>query len=79
MRRWSSSGFIATAFGRVLDVAVSEIILNEPRISTLIGQGKAASVAEHVGMSEQGEGSGGAVRSQEQVDGWIGATVCAAH
>jgi len=35
----------------------------------LIGQGEAASVAQHVGMDEQGQGSGGAVFSQEQVNG----------
>ena len=29
----------------VLDVAVSEVILNEPSIRALIGQGEAASVA----------------------------------
>jgi hypothetical protein len=30
---------------------VPEVILNEPGIRSLVGQGKAASVAEHVGMS----------------------------
>jgi hypothetical protein len=45
---------------------VSEIILNESGIRALIGQGEAASVAQHVGMDEQGQGSGGAVLSQEQ-------------
>ena len=59
--------------GRVLDgvlnIPVSEIILNEPRVCTLVGQGEAASVAQHVGMSEQGQGSGFAVRLHEQVDG----------
>ena len=38
--------------GRVLDgvlnIAMSEVILNEPRISALVGQGEAASVAQHV-------------------------------
>ena len=29
-----------------------------PSIRTLVGQGEAASVAQHVGMSEQGQGSG---------------------
>ena len=53
----------------VLDVPVSEVILNEPSIRALIGQGEAASVAQHVGMGEQGQGSGGAVFSQEQVNG----------
>ena len=35
----------------------------------LVGQGEAASVALHLGMGEQGQGSGGAVFSQEQVNG----------
>ena len=53
----------------MLNVPVSEVILNEPSIRALIGQGEAASVAQHVGMGEQGQGSGGAVFSQEQVNG----------
>src|SRR6266478_6861372 len=48
---------------------MSEVILNEPSIRALIGQSEAASVAQHVGMDEQGQGSGGAVFSQEQVNG----------
>jgi hypothetical protein len=32
----------------VLNVPVTEIILNEPRVRALIGKGEAASVAEHV-------------------------------
>src|ERR1700738_4344929 len=52
----------------VLDVPMSEVILNEPSIRALIGQGEAASVAQHVGMGEQGQGSGGAVFSQDQVN-----------
>jgi hypothetical protein len=48
---------------------VSEVILNEPRIRALVGQGEAASVAEHVGVRERGQRSGGAVFSQSQVDG----------
>ena len=52
-----------------LDVAMSEIILNESGIRALIGHGEAASVAQHVGMGEQGHGSGCAVFSQEQVNG----------
>jgi hypothetical protein len=47
-----------------LNVAVSEVILNEPRIRALVGQSEAASVAQHVGMGEQGQGSGGAVCPQ---------------
>ena len=51
----------------MLNVPVSEIILNEPRISALVSQGEAASVAQHVGMGEQGQGSGFAVSFHEQV------------
>src|SRR5437667_12343753 len=55
--------------GRVLDgvlnIPVSEIILNEPRVCTLVGEGEAASVAQHGGLSEQGAGSGLAVRLHE--------------
>ena len=39
----------------VLDVAVSEVILNEPCIRALVGKGEAAGVAQHVRMGEQGE------------------------
>ena len=53
----------------VLDVAVAEVILNESCIRALVGQSEAASVAQHVGMDEQGQGSGFAIFSQEQVDG----------
>ena len=42
----------------VLNIPVSEVILSEPRVCALVGQGEAASVAQHVGMSEQGQGSG---------------------
>jgi hypothetical protein len=52
----------------VLNVPVSEVILNEPRIRALVGQSEAASVAQHVGMGEQGQGSGGAVCPQEEID-----------
>jgi hypothetical protein len=38
----------------VLNVPVSEIVLNEPRIRALVGQGEAASVAQHMRMGEQG-------------------------
>jgi hypothetical protein len=41
----------------VLNVPVSEIILNEPRIRALVGQCEAASVAQHVRMGKQGQGS----------------------
>ena len=39
----------------VLDVPVSEAVLNEPRVCHLIRKGKAASVAQHVGMGRQGQ------------------------
>ena len=50
----------------VLDIAVSEIVLNEPCIRALVGQSEAVRLAQHVEMSEQGQGSGGgAVFPQE--------------
>lgn len=52
----------------VLNVPMSEIILNEPSIRALVGKGKAASVAQHVGMGEQGQGRGGAVFPKGKVD-----------
>src|ERR1039457_4703222 len=59
--------------GRVLDgvlnVPVSKIVLNEPRIRALVGQGEAASVAQHMRVGKQGQGSGGAVFLQGQVHG----------
>jgi hypothetical protein len=63
----------------VLNVAVSEVILNEPRIRALIGKSEATSVAQHVGMAKQGQGSCGAVFPQKQIDGGIGATASAAR
>jgi len=39
----------------VLNVAVSQIVLNEPGIRALIGQGEAAGMAEHVRMRGQGQ------------------------
>ena len=54
-------------FDRVLNVAVSEIILNEPGIRALVGEGETASVAQHVRMSEEGQGSGAAVSLQEKM------------
>jgi hypothetical protein len=52
----------------VLDVPVAEVILNEPRIRALIGQRETASVAEHMGMRENGQGGNSAVFSEGQVD-----------
>lgn len=43
----------------VLNVPVAEIILNRPRICALVGQGKAASMPQHVRMSEKGQTGGG--------------------
>ena len=64
---------IATAFrtvlvgGRVLDgvlnVPMSEVILNEPRIRALVGQSEAASVAQHVGMGAKGKAAGSVARA----------------
>jgi hypothetical protein len=51
----------------VLNVPVSKKILNEPRVGSLVGQSKAASVAEHVRMGNEGQGSGQAVRFQKQI------------
>jgi hypothetical protein len=42
----------------VLDVAVTQIILDQPGIRALIGQGEAAAVAEHMRVSTQGQASG---------------------
>jgi hypothetical protein len=39
----------------VLNVPVSEVVLNEPRVCHLIRKGKAASVAQHVGLGRQGQ------------------------
>jgi hypothetical protein len=53
----------------VLDVAMPEVILNEPLIRALVGQGEAASVAEHMRMGAKGQGRRGAVFFQKQIDG----------
>lgn len=34
----------------VLNVAVPEVVLNEPNVCALVGAGKAAGMAQHVGM-----------------------------
>jgi len=39
----------------MLNVPVSQVILDEPRIRALVGQGEAAGVAEHVRMGDQGQ------------------------
>ena len=56
-------------FDGMLNLPVSEVILNEPRIRALVGKGEAASVAQHVRMGKQGLESGGAVFSQAKLDG----------
>jgi lysophospholipase L1-like esterase len=38
----------------VLNIPMSEKILNEPRVRSLIGQGKAASVTQHVRVGNEG-------------------------
>ena len=53
------AGLVAGVPDGVLNVAVSEVILDEPCIRSLIGKGEAAGVAQHVGMREQGQGRGG--------------------
>jgi hypothetical protein len=42
----------------VLNVPVSKIVLNEPRIRALVGKSEAASMVQHVRMGKQGQGSG---------------------
>ena len=53
--------------GDVLNVAVPEIVLNEPGVCALIGESKAAGVAHHVGMDGYGEEGLLAVFVQQQV------------
>jgi len=53
----------------MLDLAMPEIILNEPRVRALVGKGKAASMPQHVGMGAKGQGSGAAVFLHQRVDG----------
>jgi hypothetical protein len=38
----------------VLNIPVPEVVLNEPRIGSLVGQREAASMAQHVGWAEKG-------------------------
>lgn len=56
----------------MLDVAVAEIVLNEPCIRPLIGQGEAAGVAQHVGMGGQGQPGHFAVAAHGRPDGLAG-------
>ena len=41
----------------VLNIAVPEIVLNETCVRALIGESKAAGMAQHVGMNGNGEAS----------------------
>jgi len=61
-------GVARGVFDGVLNVAMSEIILNEPRGSALVGECKAARVAQHVRMGPEGQGGGLAVCLQSQID-----------
>ena len=56
-------------FDGVADVAMPEIVLNEPRIRALVGQGEAASVADHLRVSTKGQGGKLAVLDKGGVDG----------
>jgi len=62
----------------VLNVPVPEIILYEPRVRALVGQGEAASVAQHVRMGKQGR-EAAALYFAEPGSPWIGVTASAAH
>jgi hypothetical protein len=42
----------------VLDVPMCEIILNEPGAGPLAGQGEAVSMAQYLGMHQEGQGGG---------------------
>ncbi len=60
------SGCIADG---VLNVAVPKIDLDKPDVRALVGEGKAAGMAQHVGMNSNGEAGLLAVFVQHQVDG----------
>ena len=53
----------------MLNFAMSEIVLNEPGFSALVGEGKAAGMAQHVGMDVHRELGLLTVFVQQQVDG----------
>ena len=53
---------------RVLNVAMPEIILDEPGVGSLVGQSEAAAVPEHMRVSTQRQGSRGAVFIKQQID-----------
>jgi len=60
--------------GGVLNVAVAEIILNEPGIRPVVGQGEAAGMAQHVKMGgpEDGREALYLRRARLTVDRWSG-------
>jgi len=39
----------------MLNIAVAKIVLDQPRVGALVGQGKAAGVAEHVRVGFDGQ------------------------
>jgi len=53
----------------VLNVAVPEMVLNKQGFLALVGEGKAAGRAQHVGINGNGEAGLLAVFVQQQVDG----------
>ena len=53
----------------MLDIPMPQIVLDEPGIRALIGQSKAAGVAEHVGMGGQGEPGPFAIAADGGPDG----------
>src|SRR5262245_14260381 len=81
--RWRKLGIS----NRVLDVLVPEIMLQSPRVVTVIGEFEAAGVAEHVGMdgewhlrrlpeprnhpAEGNRAHGRSPLAQEQVTAWL--------
>ena len=53
----------------MLNVPVPQVVLDQPRVCALISEGKAAGMAQHVGMDGNGEAGLLAVLVQQQVDG----------
>jgi hypothetical protein len=52
----------------VLTIPVPEIVLNEPRIGSLVGQRETAGMAQHVRVGGEGEGGCLAARIQNQIN-----------
>ena len=42
-------------FDGVLNIPVSQVVLNQPRVGALVGQGKAACMAQHMRVSIHGQ------------------------